>query len=75
MPLGSETIMQIVRTLHYDGVLEVVPGEHVETWKIAGYQVPNETAFTSFPCGVCPVIPEPCVSFCRHITRHNLQVW
>ena len=59
VPLGTETITHIVRTLHYDGVLELVPGEHVATWRIAGYQIPNETAFTSFPCGVCPVRPEP----------------
>ena len=55
VPLDEESINAIVQTLHYDGVFERVAGPDGEAWQMAGFQIPDETSFTAFPCGTCPV--------------------
>lgn len=46
----------ILTTLRYQGVLENAHAiDDEEVWQLAGYEIPHETAFTSFPCGICPV--------------------
>jgi hypothetical protein len=59
VPVAADQLSLILTTLCYDGVLEPAAGDEEETWRIAGHKVPDDTAFTSFPCGICPV------SLCR----------
>lgn len=77
VPVAADQLSLILTTLCYDGVLEPAAGDEEETWRIAGHKVPDDTAFTSFPCGICPVIddctpggvisPEKCVYFDQYL--------
>jgi len=77
VPVAADQLSLILTTLCYDGVLEPALGYEEETWKIAGHKIPEDTAFTSFPCGICPVIddctpggvisPEKCVYFDKYL--------
>ena len=59
VPVAADQLSLILTTLCYDGVLEPAAGYEEETWRIAGHKIPEDTAFTSFPCGVCPVSYSP----------------
>lgn len=55
--LRDEDVMQILNTLEYDGQIERVAAEDGERFRKALLQIPETSAFTSIPCGVCPVSP------------------
>lgn len=67
VPVTEEQLSLILTTLQYDGVMENAPGsEDEDVWRLVKYKIPNETAFTSFPCGVCPVSHIPSSIFCMN---------
>lgn len=53
--LRDEDVMMILNTLEYDGLIERVAGEDEERFRQALLTIPDTSAFTSVPCGVCPV--------------------
>ena len=56
VPVTAEQLSLILTTLKYDGILEhAVTTEQEGAWQISRYKLPDETPFTSFPCGVYPV--------------------
>ncbi|GAX75508.1 hypothetical protein CEUSTIGMA_g2951.t1 [Chlamydomonas eustigma] len=60
--LREEDILSIVNTLLYDGRVDQVDGEGAEDlddhFRPAVHSIPATTAFTSIPCGTCPVLSE-----------------
>lgn len=60
--LGQEDILTIVNTLIYDGRVDMVDAEGEndtdDHYRPAVLAVPASSAFTSIPCGVCPVFNE-----------------
>mmetsp|Transcript_2613 Transcript_2613/g.4451 ORF Transcript_2613/g.4451 Transcript_2613/m.4451 type:complete len:284 (+) Transcript_2613:174-1025(+) len=56
--LRDEDINCIVQTLIYDGVVDAVDDEvsDVEHYRPMLHAAPSTTAFTSIPCGLCPII-------------------
>ena len=61
--LRQDDVLSIVNTLVYDGRVETVDDEEdVEHFRPAMLAIPKQSAFTSMPCGVCPVSGNvPCV--------------
>ena len=57
MDLRQEDIQCIINTLIYDGRVDEVDDEQddVSHYRPAVLPVPQATAFTNVPCGVCPV--------------------
>ena len=55
MHLRDEDVMMILNTLEYDGQIEKVAAEDGEKFRQALLAIPDTSAFTSIPCGVCPV--------------------
>lgn len=54
--LHAEDVLSILNTLVYDGRVDTVDDEDdVEHFRPAMLVIPKQSAFTSMPCGVCPV--------------------
>jgi hypothetical protein len=53
--LRDEDILCILRTLEYDGIVDCMIGDDGEVFRPARQAIPRTSAFTSIPCGVCPV--------------------
>lgn len=60
--LREEDIHSIINTLIYDGRVDQVDGEGDDDmndhFRPAVHSIPSSNAFTSIPCGVCPVFSE-----------------
>jgi DNA-directed RNA polymerase III subunit RPC6 len=59
--LQNDDIQQIMDTLVYDGRVEVIEGKEAgdpERYRPVVLPLPAMTAFTSIPCGVCPVFQQ-----------------
>lgn len=71
--LGQEEVLQIVNTLVYDGKVDAIEefgdeeydpegddweGDVLVVYTPASLPIPETSAFTSVPCGVCPVFSE-----------------
>ncbi|KAL4425784.1 hypothetical protein ABPG75_009800 [Micractinium tetrahymenae] len=58
--LQEDDVQRIINTLDYDGKIEGVDldDDGVEHYRLALMKIPETTAFTSIPCGVCPVFNE-----------------
>ncbi|BDA42720.1 DNA-directed RNA polymerase III subunit RPC6 [Coccomyxa sp. Obi] len=54
--LRDEDVLCILRTLEFDGLVESFVSDDGEMYRPAKYRVPKTSAFTSIPCGICPVI-------------------
>jgi DNA-directed RNA polymerase III subunit RPC6 len=69
--LRLEDYQQVANTLVYDGEVEETtefdPDEDADTtfYRVSPMTVPETNAFTSIPCGVCPVRGLPRSSFHR----------
>lgn len=71
--LQEDDIMQIIDTLIFDGRVDQIVGEEYDTFRPALLQIPESSALSSMPCGVCPVFdqctdggevsPQTCVYF------------
>lgn len=55
MELKDEDVLCIIRTLEFDGLVESFTSEDGEVYRPAKHRIPKTSAFTSIPCGVCPV--------------------
>lgn len=55
MELRDEDVLCILRTLEFDGLVESFVSDDGEMYRPAKYRVPKTSAFTSIPCGICPV--------------------
>ena len=53
--LTDEDIGMVVSTLDYDGLVETIEVEDGERYRRSLHDVPESSAFTDMPCGVCPV--------------------
>jgi len=53
--LKDEDVLCIIRTLEFDGLVESFTSEDGEVYRPAKHRVPKTSAFTTIPCGVCPV--------------------
>eukprot|EP00879_Flechtneria_rotunda_P020829 GHRR01021929.1.p1 GENE.GHRR01021929.1~~GHRR01021929.1.p1 ORF type:complete len:264 (+),score=56.92 GHRR01021929.1:85-876(+) len=62
--LREEDIYTLLHTLICDGRIEAIEEpddeEGLERYRVAVLPVPDTTALTSIPCGVCPVIDQCC---------------
>ncbi|CAD7701120.1 unnamed protein product [Ostreobium quekettii] len=56
--LSNSNIKSIVDTLIYDGRVDEVEGSSGVQYRSALLQLPDSSALTSVPCGVCPVFNE-----------------
>ncbi|KAL4445817.1 hypothetical protein ABPG77_009016 [Micractinium sp. CCAP 211/92] len=58
--LQEDDVQRIISTLDYDGKIEGVDPDDdgIEHYRLALMKTPETTAFTSIPCGVCPVFNE-----------------
>mmetsp|Transcript_8850 Transcript_8850/g.25517 ORF Transcript_8850/g.25517 Transcript_8850/m.25517 type:complete len:282 (-) Transcript_8850:212-1057(-) len=57
--LRQDDVLSVVNTLVYDGRVETVDDEEdVEHFRPAMLAIPKQSAFTSMPCGVCPVFSQ-----------------
>ncbi|DBA81657.1 hypothetical protein WJX77_003870 [Trebouxia sp. C0004] len=57
--LRDEDVMMILNTLEYDGQIEKIDSPDGEDrFRQALLAIPETSAFTSIPCGVCPVFNE-----------------
>ena len=71
--LGQEEVLQIVNTLVYDGKVDAIEefgdeeydpdgddwdGDVLVVYTPASLPIPESSAFTAVPCGVCPVFTE-----------------
>ncbi|PRW59184.1 DNA-directed RNA polymerase III subunit RPC6 [Chlorella sorokiniana] len=61
--LQEDDVQRIINTLDYDGKIEGMEvedddGDMVIHYRLPLMRVPASTAFTSIPCGVCPVFTE-----------------
>lgn len=74
--LREEDVLSIVNTLVYDGRVDAIEdSEDIDHFRPAMLSIPKQSAFTSVPCGVCPVFsqctidgpisPATCVYFNR----------
>ncbi len=50
--------MMILNTLEYDGRIERIDQDGEDRFRQALLAIPETSAFTSIPCGVCPVSPD-----------------
>ena len=53
--LRDEEVMQILETLEFDGRIDRIDNEDGDSFRQAMLAIPETSAFTSIPCGVCPV--------------------
>jgi hypothetical protein len=54
--LREEDVLSIVNTLVYDGRVDAIEdSEDIDHFRPAMLSIPKQSAFTSVPCGVCPV--------------------
>ena len=53
--LEPKHVAEIVRTLDLEGKIEIVERDEIEVFRPALLTIPEKNAFTSVPCGVCPV--------------------
>lgn len=56
--LRDEDVMMILNTLEYDGRIERIDNDDGDRFRQALLAIPETSAFTSIPCGVCPVFTE-----------------
>lgn len=47
--------MMILETLEFDGRIDRIDNEDGDSFRQAMLATPETSAFTSIPCGVCPV--------------------
>lgn len=64
--LEPKHVAEIVRTLDLEGKIEIVERDEIEVFRPALLTIPETNAFTSVPCGVCPVSSP---SFTLHLGR------
>ena len=55
--LRDEDVMMILETLEFDGRIDRIDNEDGDSFRQAMLAIPETSAFTSIPCGVCPVSP------------------
>ena len=55
--LGPNEVQSILRTLLYDGAIELLDRDGEDVYRLCKDRAPDTTAFTAIPCGVCPVSP------------------
>ena len=53
--LPEKAILQILTSLEFDGAIERFDGDEGDCFRQALLAIPEQSAFTSIPCGVCPV--------------------
>lgn len=53
--LRDEDVMMILETLEFDGRIDRIDNEDGDSFRQAMLATPETSAFTSIPCGVCPV--------------------
>lgn len=53
--LRDEDVMQILETLEFDGRVDRIDNDDGDSFRQAMLAIPETSAFTSIPCGVCPV--------------------
>ena len=53
--LRDEDVMMILETLEFDGRIDRIDNEDGDSFRQAMLAIPETSAFTSIPCGVCPV--------------------
>lgn len=56
--LPEKAILQILTSLEFDGAIERFDGDEGDCFRQALLAIPEQSAFTSIPCGVCPVFNE-----------------
>jgi len=57
--LREEDVLSVINSLVYDGRIDSVDDEDdVEHFRPAMLKIPRQSAFTSIPCGVCPVFAQ-----------------
>ena len=74
--LRDEDVMMILNTLEYDGQIERVAAEDGECFRRALLAIPDTSAFTSVPCGVCPVsmCSRPTILCTLHLANMSLSL-
>lgn len=55
--LRDDDVMMILETLEFDGRVDRIDTEDGDSFRQAMLAIPETSAFTSIPCGVCPVSP------------------
>ena len=53
--LPEKAILQILTSLEFDGAIERFDGDEGDCFRQALLAIPEQSALTSIPCGVCPV--------------------
>mmetsp|Transcript_13218 Transcript_13218/g.25274 ORF Transcript_13218/g.25274 Transcript_13218/m.25274 type:complete len:292 (+) Transcript_13218:460-1335(+) len=61
--LRPDDVLQVVNTLVFDGMIDAVEEPSIDNdeevfYLAATLKIPEQSAFTSIPCGVCPVFHE-----------------
>ncbi|KAL3142603.1 hypothetical protein ABBQ38_002920 [Trebouxia sp. C0009 RCD-2024] len=56
--LRDEDVMMILETLEFDGRVDRIDNDDGDSFRQAMLAIPQTSAFTSIPCGVCPVFTE-----------------
>lgn len=57
--LRDEDVMMILETLEFDGRVDRIDNDDGDSFRQAMLAIPQTSAFTSIPCGVCPVSLPP----------------
>ena len=57
--LRDEDVMMILETLEFDGRIDRIDNDDGDSFRQAMLAIPKTSAFTSIPCGVCPVSLSP----------------
>ena len=57
--LRDEDVMMILETLEFDGRIDRIDNDDGDSFRQAMLAIPETSAFTSIPCGVCPVSLPP----------------
>lgn len=71
--LRDEDVMMILETLEFDGRIDRIDNEDGDSFRQAMLAIPETSAFTSIPCGVCPVslaLQSNCCSWLWHLRCH-----
>ncbi len=53
--LEESDVFSIIRTLYFEGKIDIMNGEDGDVYRPAMLPIPETSALTSVPCGVCPV--------------------
>lgn len=73
--LRVEDVMMILETLEFDGRIDRIDNEDGDSFRQAMLAIPETSAFTSIPCGVCPVslaLQSNCTSWLWHLHCHAI---